>query len=170
MTRAILILCLLNLPLALLAVPELDAVEGYRHREGEREARWLLRQDPHSPDLVMDALRERRRDRLNYSLLQDGMELCRQVGHYAIAHGDEAALQAAVALADALLRRSVTPSGAFIEWDRNTWLDEGALWRTIPWGVAFGGHRVFDAWQVLAPALSPEQRVFWQESLESTGE
>ncbi len=159
----------LALASSLTAATTVAEVEAFRVEQGRLAAHWLLKQDIDAPEEVFAALRERRKDESNYSLMQDGMRLCRDVAIYAHARKDAAALRAAATVADALLHQSATPSGAFIEWDRNTWLDDKGMWRTIPWGVAFCGNRAFEAWMVLKDEFSPGQRAYWRQALENTG-
>lgn len=126
-------------------------------------------QDPADPDAVMAALMERRKEQANYSLLQDGMRICREAAVYGRTHEDRHLMQSAATFADALLRKRATSSGAFIEYDRNTWLKPAAIWRTIPWGTAFCGNRAFDAWLVLKDVFTPAQREYWRREFEKTG-
>ena len=142
----------------------------HRRHQGRLEAHWLGKQDLLDPEAAMAALQERRKDRVNYSLLRDGLKVCHDAAVYARAAGDDTALQQAATFADALLRKHVTSSGGIIEWDRNTWLEPWQLWRTIPWGVNFSGNQAYETWLVVRDALTPEQQDFWRQSLERTGE
>ena len=143
-------------------------IEKFHQENGRADAFWLSKQDLSDPESVMDQLLERRKDRLNYSMLQDGMGICRNVFAFGHARKDRQLVQAAVEFADALLLKHVTPSGAFIEYNRNTWLAPEDMWKTIPWGTAFCGNQVFDTWILIKDELSPEQRRFWRHSLENT--
>ena len=146
----------------------LAEVEKFHQETGRADAAWLLRHDLSDHEYVMAQLMERRKDQLNYSLLQDGMKVCRNAYVFGRAHEDPRFVRAAVEFADALLRKHATPSGGFIEYSRNTWLTPSDMWKTIPWGTAFCGNQVFDAWILLKDEFSPEQRKFWKHSLENT--
>lgn len=160
---------LLSGAVALHAAPKLAEVEQYSREQGVDAAAWLRRQDPADPDALMAALMTSRKEQLNYSLMQDGMRICRDAALYARAHDDRHLMQAAGTFANALLRKHATPSGAFVEYDRNTWLKPGAIWRTIPWGTAFCGNRAFEAWLVLKDEFTPAQREDWRREFEKTG-
>ncbi|MFZ5833572.1 MAG: hypothetical protein ACOY3P_26085 [Planctomycetota bacterium] len=151
------------------AGPSLPAIEDFHRQRGREAAGWLMKQDLSDPDAVMEALMERRKSAPNYSLMQDGMQLCRQAAMYGREAKDPSIRQAASAFADALLRKHATPSGGFVEYERNTWLTADEMWRTIPWGTAFCGNRAFETWLEIKDDLSPEQRAYWQKSLENTG-
>lgn len=151
------------------AVPAEDEVRRFEIERARPDALWLSRQDLNDPAAVMDALMERRKEHLNYSLMQDGMRICREAARFARAENDPRLRQAAARFADALLRRHVTPSGAFVEYNRNTWLGPSAIWRTIPWGTAFCGNRAFEAWLELKDEFTPAQRAYWRGEFEKTG-
>jgi len=149
--------------------PSLAEVSKVREEIGRSDALWLLKHEFEEPEAVMAALMERRKTRVNYSLMQDGMRLCRDVAIYGRAKQDPRIVAAAARFADALLRKHATPSGAFVEYDRNTWLKSSEMWRTIPWGTAFCGNRAFEAWMELKTDFTPEERAFWRQSFEKTG-
>ncbi len=146
----------------------LAEIEKFHQENGRGDASWLMKQDLSDPESVMAGLMERRKDRFNYSLLRDGMGICRNVFVYGRARQDHQMVQAAVEFANALLQKHATPSGGFIEWTWNTWLEPADMWKTIPWGTAFCGNQVFDTWILLKDEFSPEQRKFWRQSLENT--
>ena len=152
----------------LAGAPTLEEIERFHHEKGRADALWLLKQDLAEPGSAMAALMERRKSRANYSLMQDGLQLCRDAAIYGRAQKDPRIVQAAAAFADALLHKHVTPSGGFVEYDRNTWLEPSEMWRTIPWGTAFCGNRAFEAWLTLRDELTREQRAFWRQSFENT--
>lgn len=147
---------------------KLAEIEKSHQENGRADAAWLLKQDLSDPESVMAELMERRKDQLNYSLLQDGMKVCRNVFIFGRAHNDHQLVQAAVTFADALLHKHATPSGGFIEYSRNTWLTPENMWKTIPWGTAFCGNQVFDTWILFKDEFSQEQRAFWRHSLGNT--
>lgn len=99
---------------SLWGAPTVAEVENHRIQQGRLATHWLLKQDVDEPEAVMAALRERRKNDVNYSLMQDGMRLCHDVAVYARARNDGRAMQAAATLADALLHKHATPSGAFV--------------------------------------------------------
>lgn len=151
------------------AAPSLDEIREFHAQKGREDAAWLVRQNLAEPDAALSALMERRMERLNYSLMQDGMRLSRDAVIHGRARHDERIVRAAAEFADAVLRKHVTPSGAFVEYDRNTWLKPEEMWRTIPWGTAFCGNRAFEAWMELKGDFTPEQRAFWSRELQKTG-
>lgn len=163
------VLLFLGAALTLRAAPTVEEVERHHIERGREAIRWLMKQEVDDPAAVMQALFEKHKDRLNYSLMQEGMRFCRDAARFAHATKDARAVRAIVTLADGLLRKHATPSGAFVEYDRNTWLKAPEMWRTIPWGTAFCGNRAFEAWLELKGDFTPEQRAFWRQSLEKTG-
>ncbi len=147
----------------------LEAVLQFRHARGRAAALWLRRQDHDDREAVLAALTAAHAAQPNFSLMREGMKFCRDAAAFTRADPDRETVPLAAGLATALLRRFVTPSGAFVEYERNTWLGADTMWRTIPWGTAFSGNRAFEAWMELKDRLTPGQRTFWQASLENTG-
>lgn len=157
------------LPTSARLLPTLEAILSFRREQGRTDAVWLKRQEAEDMTAVMAALTAAHRDEPNFSLMRQGMKLARHAAEFARGEGDAETGRLAATFATALLRRFVTPSGAFVEYERNTWLESGTMWRTIPWGTAFSGNRTFETWRELKDHLAPEEQAFWRTSLENTG-
>lgn len=128
----------------------------------------LVRQTNGDAETVLQLIDSRNKERDTFSLLAAGLDFARDAHFLAQKGGVEECRSLAVTVADALCRRNAQPTGAFMEYDRNSWIEPAAMWRTTPWGTAFHGMRMFKLYHTLGAELPAESRDWWQATLEKT--
>ncbi len=123
----------------------------------------------HTPKEIFRMINEQYKDEPNARLTRLGFDLAVQADRLGDETKDKELKELAVNLAEYTLERYFLPDGTFLEYDWNTWVKKEEMWRTVPWGVAFHGNSMADAYDQLADNFTPRQREEWKAKFKKTG-
>lgn len=123
----------------------------------------------HTPEEIFRIIYEQYKDEPNVRLTRVGFDLAVQAGRLGDETNDEELKKLAVGLAEYTVEKYYLADGTFLEYDWNTWVAPEDMWRTVPWGVAFHGNSMVNAYEQLADNFTAVQREEWKSKLQKTG-
>ena len=123
----------------------------------------------YTPKEIFRLINEQYKGEPNARLTRVGFDLAVQAGKLGNATNDKELKKLAVDLAEYTVEKYYLPDGTFLEYDWNTWVLKEEMWHTVPWGVAFHGNSMADAYDQLADNFTEGQREEWKAKFQKTG-